>query len=170
MNEFFSKYRGSFQPQEAIEILCQKAQKIREMIYQEDELHLEELRLLSEMIDDYVREVIGSGYKFQKKDYQDMRGKYNPFQMYNTVSPIYGTGQGGGQGGQSTREQGQGYGQQGQPGQQGQQGVQGNQGGGQQGWMPNQEGGNLGYRHWPMIYPMYPFYGNDAGQGGNTNR
>ena len=141
MKDFFLKHgNSSYQPQDAIEMLVQKVDKIREMIYQEDELHLEELRLLSEMIDDYVREVTGMGYQFQKKEYQDMSSRYNPYGgMYNNVYPIYYENRPD-QGGQSTRQQ-----QQGQPGQ----GQQGGQQGGQ--------GGTVGYRHGYPIYPIYPF-------------
>lgn len=106
MKEFFKKYGRKFQPQDAIEMMCEKVYEIRELIYQEDELHMEALKILSEMIDDYAREVGGMGYKFKGKEFQEMQGGYNPLKgMYNEVNPIYGQ-----QGGQGNPQQGQGGG------------------------------------------------------------
>ena len=150
MREFFSKHGESFKPQDAIEVIAHKVQKIKELVYQEDELHLEELRLLSEMLDDYVREVKGSGYKFNKKDYQDVRSHYNPFETQNSYSPfntpnnyyypLYNEGR---QGQPSQGNPGQG-----QPGQQSQ---------GEQQSNPNSNpvSGHPGYHY--TQYPIYPF-------------
>lgn len=163
MKDFFMKHINSLEPQDAIEIMCGKMYKIKEEVFK-GVMPMEELRELSEMIDDFVSSAGSSGQSFKPREYYNpgQGQKENPYGPTGHIGyrpPIYpfffppfmdagGTGQG------------QGY----QPGELGQGGYrpqypygpwaqqQGGQGGNQGGGGQGQGGGNQG--------------GQGGGQGG----
>jgi len=57
------------EPSDAVDILVQKILRARELLYAGDEKHIQELKQLSDMIDDYVTQA--QGQKFQPKQYQN---------------------------------------------------------------------------------------------------
>lgn len=76
MKEFFIKHAQNFEPYDAIDLLCHKLYKIKEMVQDGDPRHLQELESLSNMIDDYV---IGSqGHSFEPRKYNKNQSQ-NPY-------------------------------------------------------------------------------------------
>lgn len=73
MKDFFMKYVNSFEPQDAIELMHGRLHKIKELVWKGED-PIEELRELSDMIDDYVQYSGGAG-KGQKPG-------FNPQQYY----------------------------------------------------------------------------------------
>ena len=79
MKDFFAKHGGSSDPSDAVDILFQKILRVREKVYAGDKSHLQDLKELSDMIDDYVAQA--QGQKFEAKPIRNYVGGYDPNQQ-----------------------------------------------------------------------------------------
>ncbi len=77
MKEFFLKHAQNFEPADAIDLLYHKVGNIKELVVKGDQSHLNELKELSNMIDDYVRSA--QGHKFEPKEYKEYPSHKSPY-------------------------------------------------------------------------------------------